>query len=232
MKKSLLKLSLIALLFTSCAKNETTTDTSLKYSFSAINLNSTLSATASASGVVVTAGTNGSINWTGVSVNVSKLEFSATHAGTSTSVEIKNLNSVNALKPDSLSGKIALTSGVYEKIQFKLTMAESATNPPFILSGTYIEASGTKIPVVVQLNQSQLINLEAARLEVDKGTYIAKVTLELNALVKGLVASDFGQTVRTGANNTIVVNSTTNRALYEKLTSRLASTASISIVKQ
>jgi hypothetical protein len=232
MKKSLLKLSLIALLFTSCTKDEATTDTSLKYSFHAINLSSTLSTTASASGVVVTAGTNGSVNWTGVSVNVNKIEFSASHAGTTTSVELKNLNSVNALKPDSLSGKIALTSGVYEKLQFKLTMAESATNPPFILTGTYTEASGTKIPVIVQLNQSQLINLEAARIEVAKGTYIAKVTFELNALVKGLVASDFGQTVRVGADNKIVVNSTTNRALYEKLTARLNSVASISIAKQ
>ena len=232
MNKSLLKLLFAALLFAGCTKESTTADTSLKYSFSAINLSSTLGTTASASGVVVSAGTNGSINWTGASINVSKLEFNASHAGTTVSVEQKNFNSVNALKPDSLAGKVSLTSGVYEKIQFKLTMAESATNPPLILTGTYVEASGTKIPVVVQLNQSQLINLEIARLEVDKGTYIAKVTLELNALVKGLVASDFGATTRTGTNNTIFINSTTNRALYEKLSARLASTITSSIYKQ
>ncbi|WP_316785225.1 hypothetical protein [Pedobacter frigiditerrae] len=232
MKRSLLKLSVIALLFASCAKDTTTTETSLKYSFNAINLSSTLSTTASASGVVVAAGTNGSINWTGVSVNVSKIEFSASHTGTNTAVVVQNFTNVNALKPDSLSGKIDLKAGVYEKIQFKLTMTESATNPPFILTGTYTEASGTKIPVIVQLNQSKLISLEVARLEVDKGVYIAKVTLELNALVKGLVASDFGQTTRIGADNKIVVNSTTNRALYEKLTARLSSVAGISITKQ
>ena len=232
MKKSLLKLAIVALLFSSCVKETATTETALKYSFSAINLSSTLSATATASGVPVAAGTNGSINWTGVSVNVSKLEFSATHAGAISSYELKNFNSVNALKPDSLSGNVPLTIGAYEKLQFKLTLAESATNPPLILTGTYIEASGTKIPVVVQLNQAQIINLEAARLEVSKGIYIAKVTLELNALVKGLVASDFGQTTRTGTDNKIVVNSTTNRALYEKLITRFGSVASISLTKQ
>ncbi len=222
---------LILLLISSCTKDEATTDNSLKYSFQATNLNSTLGATAAASGVVVAAGTNGSINWTGINVNVNKLEFSATHAGTVIALEQKNFSSVNALKPDSLAGKVSLTTGVYEKIQFKLTLTESATNPPLILNGTYIEASGTKIPVVVQLNQSQVINLEAARLEVTKGTYVAKVTLSLNELVKGLVASDFGQTTRTGSNNTIVVNATTNRALYEKLTARFAAVANISISK-
>jgi hypothetical protein len=232
MKKSLSKLAIVALLFSSCAKETTTTETALKYSFSAINLSSTLSTTATASGVAVAAGTSGSINWTGVSVNVSKLEFSAIKAGTTSSFELKNFNSVNALKPDSLSGNVPLTIGAYEKLQFKLTLAESATNQPLILTGTYIEASGTKIPVVVQLNQAQIINLEAARLEVSKGIYIAKVTLELNALVKGLVAIDFGQTTRTGTDNKIVVNSTTNRALYEKLITRFGSVASISLTKQ
>jgi hypothetical protein len=232
MKNFLLVISVIVgLLFVSgCSKENAVTDTELSYSFSARNTSATLSTTATASGVATAVATNGSINWAGIRVNVSKIEFTAIHLGTSTSVELKNLYNINALKPDSLSGKILLTAGVYENIRFKLTLAESATNPPLILNGNYVEASGTIIPVVVQFNQSQFIDLEAAKIEVSKGKYIAKITLELNALVKGLVASDFGQTVRT--NNTIVVNSTTNRALYEKLVSRLVNTTSVSVAKQ
>jgi hypothetical protein len=232
MKKLYFTTSIVCLLtvLIGCTKETTKTDTQLSYSFNAINLNATLSANSSASGAIVPAGTNGSINWTSASVNVSKIEFSAMHGGNPVSLEEKNLM-FNALKPDSLSGTVSLISGVYEKNEFKISLNESATNPPFMLRGTYIEASGTKIPVVVQLNITQLIKLEAARIEINQGKYIAKVTIELNGLVKGLTASDFGQTTRIAPNNTILVSSTVNRALFEKLVLKLPSTLSVSMTK-
>lgn len=233
MKKLYFTTSIICLLtlLIGCTKETTETDTQLGYSFNAINLNASLSSNSSASGAIVAAGTNGSINWTSASVNISKVEFTSYQGGKSISLESKNL-AINALKPDSLSGIVSLTSGVYEKNEFKISLNESATNPPFILRGTYIEASGTKIPVIVQLNLTQLIKLEAARIEVKKGKYIARVTIELNGLVKGLTASDFGQTIRTAPNNTILVSNTVNRALFEKLVLKLPSTLSLSMTKE
>ncbi|WEK20967.1 MAG: hypothetical protein P0Y49_07425 [Candidatus Pedobacter colombiensis] len=234
MKKLYFTTSIICLLtfFMGCTKDATTTDTELSYSFNAINLNASLSTNATASGAVVAAGTNGSINWTSASLNISKVEFSATQAGKAISLESKNLFAVNALKPDSLSGTVSLTSGIYEHNEFKISMNESATNPPLVLTGTYIEASGTKIPVIVQLNAAQVINLEAPKIEITKGKYVAKVTVELNGLVKGLTASDFGQTTRTAPNNTILVTNTINRALFEKLALKLPSILSLSLTKQ
>ncbi|MBO9672123.1 MAG: hypothetical protein J7577_01665 [Sphingobacteriaceae bacterium] len=226
---------LMVVLFMACTKKEVATDTKLSYSFSASNLNASLSsnASASASGAVVAAGTNGSINWTTASVNVAKIEFSATKSGSGAiSLETKNLYLVNALKPDSLSGTVSLASGVYENNQFNLTLASSLTNPPLLLTGTYIEASGTKIPVRFEMNQAQVVKLEAKRVEVTAGTYVAKVTVQLNALVTGLTASDFGQTTRTGTNNMIIISSTINRALYEKLVARFTSTLSVDFSKQ
>lgn len=218
--------------FTGCTKNADTPDTQLRYSFSAINLNASLSSNSGASGAIVPAGTNGSINWSTASVNIAKIEFSAIRSGNPVSLEMKNLYSINALKPDSLSGEVLLSSGIYERNEFKISINESVSNPPLLLSGTYIEASGTKIPVVVQLNISQVIKLEAPRIEVTNGKYIAKVTVELNNLVKGLTAGDFGQTIRTSPNNTILVSSTVNRALFEKLVLRLPSILSVSMTKQ
>ncbi|MNK39927.1 hypothetical protein D3C87_585500 [compost metagenome] len=101
-----------------------------------------------------------------------------------------------------------------------------------MLTGTYIEASGTRIPVIVQLNMTQLIKLEAPKIEISKGKYVARVTVELNGLVKDLTASDFGQTARTAPNNTILVTNTINRPLFEKLASRLPSILSLSMTKQ
>lgn len=224
--------ALLMLLFTNCTKKEVPADTKLSYSFSASNLNASLSSNATASGAVVAPGTNGSINWTTASVNIAKVEFSATKAGTPISLESKNLYLVNALKPDSLSGTVSLVSGVYEHNQFNLTMNSSTTNPPLLLTGTYIEASGTKIPVRFEMNQPQLIKLEAARVEVTSGTYLAKVTIQLNALVIGLTASDFGQTTRTGVNNMIVISNTINKMLYDKLITRFTSTLSVNFSKQ
>jgi len=234
MKKfyNIIFVALLAVLFTNCTKKEVAADTKLSYSFSAGNLSASLSSNAAASGAVVAPGTNGSINWNTASINIAKIEFSATKAGTPVSLESKNLYLVNALKPDSLSGTVSLVAGVYEHNQFNLTMSSSLTNPPLLLTGTYIEASGTKIPVRFEMIQTQLIKLEAARVEVTSGAYLAKVTIQLNALVTGLTASDFGQTTRTGTNNTIIISNTINKALYEKLVARFTSTLSVNFSKQ
>lgn len=231
MKRLLFVLSFLsaAILLNGCTKDSATSDTQLSYSFNAINMSASLGATSTASGLIVPALSNGSITWNSASINIAKAEFSATLAGVPVSYEAKNFFGVNTLKPDSLSGVVPLKAGVYENIKFKLTLTESTTNPPLILNGTYTEASGTKIPVSVQLNQPQLLNLEAGRYEVTAGKHRAKIVIELNALVKGLIASDFGQTTRIGTDNKIVVNATTNRALFEKLMARFSNCVNVNV---
>ena len=217
-------------LFSACTKTGTINDVTLNYSFNLLNQSSSLN-TEAASGTPVAAGTNGSINWTSATINISKAEFSASHAGSTTTLSSSNLFGINPFRPDSLSGTVSIPSGVYENLHFNITMNESATNPPLTLNGTYTEASGTKIPVVVTLNSVITFAKEAKRIEVTSGKYVAKVTIELNALVKGLTASDFGQTTRTSPNNTILVNYNTNRTLYDKLKARLPNTISINVSK-
>jgi hypothetical protein len=228
MKKITTFFLLLIVFATGCTKDAATT---LNYSFNLSNPSAVVS-TEAASGTPIAAGSNGSINWTSASVNIAKIEFSASHAGTTPSFESKNLFNVNPLKVDSLSGSVSIPAGVYENLRFKVTMSESTANPPIVLNGTYTEASGTKIPVIATLNSAQSFIKEAARIEVATGTYVAKATLDLSALVKGLTANDFGQTTRTGTNNSIVVNSTTNRALFEKLSVRIVNTMSITVAKK
>ncbi len=217
----------IALTFNSCVKEAGPQTAQLSYSFGASNLAASL-ATADA-GTPVSPLTNRSITWTSMTVNISKIEVSAKLAGKEVNLESKDIFAVNPLKADSLVGTVPVASGIYENVRFKLTMAESATNPPFLLNGTYTEESGTKVPIFVQLNQSRLITIEMAKFEITKGTHRAKINFQLNDLVKGLTMSDFGQTTRSGSNNTIVVNSTTNRALFEKLSVRLANIGSVTV---
>lgn len=228
------KISFIALLavtlFTACTKLGVNDKATLSYSFSLLNQSATLS-TEAASGTPVTAGTNGSINWTSAAINIAKAEFSATQSGSAIAFSSSNLYNINPFKTDSLSGTVDIPTGAFENIRVKVTMNESNANPPLVLNGTYIEGSGTNIPVVVTLNSALSYTKEAQRIDVTSGKYIAKVTVELNALVKGLTAADFGQTTRTGSKNTIMVNSTTNRALYDKLLARLPNTVSVKVSK-
>lgn len=218
--------------FSSCVKEGATTDIKLKYAVNATNLSAALKNSGAESGIVVATGTNGSINWTSANVNISQIEFSTTHLGANSVFNTENVFVPDALKSNLLVGEVSVTSGVYENNKFKLTLKESATNPPVILNGNYVEASGTVIPVELKLNMNQSLVLENPRVEITSGTYIANVKLELNNLVKGLVASDFGQTTRSGTNNAISINSVTNRALYEKLLIRLPSCLSVNVSKQ
>lgn len=232
-KLALLIPALFAMLFVaSCTKDDSAGQAKLSYSFSVDNLYASLGTTAATSGTPVAQGTNGSINWTSMSLNISKIVLNANRAGSNIALESKNLNSINPLQAGILSGTITIPAGVYENIKFNVTLTENATVPTLTLNGTYIEVSGTQIPVSVQFTQSQLLNYESKRIEIIKGDYVASASIKINELVKGLTRNDFGQTTRTGTNNAIVVTSTVNRPLYEKLMANLASTISFDISKK
>lgn len=216
----------------SCVKDGSSTDSKLIYAANAINLSSSLKNSGSESGVVVPAGTSGSINWVSAKVNISQMEFSTNHLGANSSYTTDNVFIPDALKANFFVGEVPVSSGVYESNRFKLTLKESATAPPILLNGNYIEASGTVIPVELKFNMNQSMVLENGRIEISTGNYIASVKLELNNLVKGLTASDFGQTTRSGTNNSISINSVANRPLFEKLLVRLPSALSINVSKQ
>nr|MBC7612457.1 hypothetical protein [Pseudopedobacter sp.] len=218
-------------LFESCTKDTGYTDTKLSYSIKTTNLSASLKSNSAESGVVATPNSNGSINWTSASINFDQVDFISTHGGVTTTQIFKNLYFPNALK-DSVSGSLNIFTGLYENINFVLKISESADNPPILIKGNYIETSGTSIPVEVRLNLNQSFTFKNDNVEIKSGTYVAKITVELNNLVKGLTAADFGQTIRTGANNTIVINSTLNNALLVKLLINLKSCLSLKVVQQ
>ncbi len=218
-------------LFGSCIKEDGFTDTKLSYSLKATNLSASLKSNATESGLVVVPNTKGSINWSSASINLAQADFISLNDGATSTKTVENLFFKNALK-DSISGVLNIKSGSYKNINFLIKIAESKTNTPILIRGNYIEESGTTIPVEVNLNISQSINLQSPDIEITMGSYLAKITVELNNLVKGLTASDFGQTTRTGANNAIIINTETNKLLFAKLLLNLRSCISIDISKQ
>lgn len=216
----------------SCVKDDTNTKGNLKYAVNAINLSSTIRNSGLESGAVTPAGSNGSINWTSAKVNISQIAFSTTHLGAKSTFTTENVFIQDALTTNTSMGEVSVSSGVYENNKFTLTLKESANTVPVILNGNYVEASGTIIPVELKFNMNQSFMLEYPRIEISSGTYVANIKLELNNLVKGLIASDFGQTTRSDTNNAISISSVNNRGLFEKLLIRLPNCLSMNVVKQ
>lgn len=233
MKKALQGVFILfsAILLTGCQK-DSVNDGELTYNFKTSNLSASLSSTASASGSPVTPFSNGSITWKSGTVNIQQIYFGAKKNNTPFAVEFEKLSNIDILKTSTISGSIAIPTGTYSDIKLRLRLRESATNKPLVLLGTYTEVSGTKIPVEVQFNESYELTLNPPQLTIKGDKYDVNVNLDLSKLAKNLTLADFGQTTRSGADNMILINSTRNIALFEKLKANFLLIADAQITKK
>jgi hypothetical protein len=218
MKKALQGIFILiaAVLLNGC-KKDSVNDGELTYNFKTSNLSASLSSTSSSSGSPVAPLSNGSITWKSGTVNIHQIYFGAKKDNTPFAVEFEKLSNIDILKTSTVSGSIAIPTGTYSDIKLRLRLKESATNKPLVLLGTYTEVSGTKIPVEVQFNETYELTLTPPQLTIKGDKYDVNVNIDLSKLAKNLTLSDFGQTVRSGPDNMILVNSTKNIALFEKL---------------
>ncbi|MEJ7693334.1 hypothetical protein [Daejeonella sp.] len=218
MKKTLQSIFILfsAILLNSCQK-DSVHDGELTYHFKTSHLSASLGTTGATSGTPVAPLSNGSITWLSGTINVQQIYFGAKKDNTAFAVEFEKLSSIDILKTSTISGSVAIPTGTYTDIKLRIRLKESATHKPLVLLGTYTEVSGTKIPVEVQFNETYELTLHPPPVTIKGDKYDVNLTLDLSKLVKNLIQADFGQAVRTGPNNMILVNSTTNRALFEKL---------------
>lgn len=222
---------LTSILLFACEK-DSVNDGELIYNFKTSNLSASLGTTGSASGNPVAPLSNGSITWTSGAVNIQQIYFGAKKDNTPFAVEFEKLSAIDILKTSTISGSVPIPTGTYSEIKLRLRLKESSTNKPLVLLGTYTEVSGTKIPVEVQFNETYEFTLNPSQISIKGDKYDVNVTLDLSKFVKNLTQSDFGQTVRSGTNNMILVNNTKNVALYEKLKLNLILIANAQITKK
>lgn len=233
MKKALQGIFILiaAVLLSGCQK-DSVNDGELTYNFKTSNLSASLSSTASSSGSPVAPLSNGSITWKSGTVNIQQIYFGAKKNDTPFAVEFEKLSNIDILKTSTVSGSITIPTGTYSDIKLRLRLKESATNKPLVLLGTYTEVSGTKIPVEVQFNETYELTLNPPQLTIKGDKYDVNVNLDLSKLAKNLTLSDFGQTVRSGADNMILVSSTKNIQLFEKLKANFLLIADAQITKK
>ncbi|SKB83495.1 hypothetical protein [Daejeonella lutea] len=233
MKKALQSVLIVffATVLNGCQK-DSVNDGELTYNFKTSNLSASLSSTASASGTPVAPLSNGSITWKSGTVNIQQIYFGAKKDNTPFAVEFEKLSNIDILKVSTVSGSVAIPTGTYSDIKLRLRLKESATNKPLVLLGTYTEISGTKIPIEIQFNETYELTLTPPALTIKGDKYDVNVNLDLSKLAKNLTLSDFGQTTRSGADNMILVNSSKNVALFEKLKANFLLIADAQITKK
>lgn len=233
MKKALQSILIVffAIVLNACQK-DSVNDGELTYNFKTSNLSASLSSTASASGTPVAPLSNGSITWKSGTVNIQQIYFGAKKDNTPFAVEFEKLSNIDILKVSTVSGSVAIPTGTYSDIKLRLRLKESSTNKPLVLLGTYTEISGTKIPVEIQFNETYELTLTPPALTIKGDKYDVNVNLDLSKLAKNLTLSDFGQTTRSGADNMILVNSSKNVALFEKLKANFLLIADAQITKK
>lgn len=231
-KNRILLLLLIAGVAINGCQKENVGDGKLNYIFTPTNLSASLSSTASGSGLPVAPLSNGSITWNTGRINIKSISFSSKKANNSVSLEYTKLSNIDILKSGILSGSLAIPTGTYNDIKLKLNLAVSNTDKPLVLLGTYTEVSGTKIPVEFQFNENYELKISPPEISIKGDIYDVNVTLDIAKLVKNTIFGDFGNTSRSGTDKMILINSSTNRALYEKLMVNLASIPDVKITKK
>jgi len=213
-----------AILFSACTKEEDTAN-KVTYQAKPANFSSSVGASVSGSGLAVDAGANSSITWTEGTLNIQEIDFEAKKDGSTIEYEYKQLVNVNLKNAGSSLGSVTIPDGTYNEVELKLELKKSSTSAiPVVLKGTYEDLSGASIPVEFQFNEDVEVKVEAEDLVVEANSHIAYINMQLNKLLSNISISDM--TMASKTNGTIVISSTSNTALYNKLKASLDTFAS------
>ncbi len=134
---------------------------------------------------------------------------------------MKNAVNVNLFNLSPILGNVTIPPGTYNEVELKLELKKSTTSTiPLTLKGMYTNGSAINIPVEFYFNEDFEIEVEAENLVVS-GTndYLGLINMQLNKFLTNVSSSDLDGATKT--NGTIIISSTSNLNLYNKLKSNL-----------
>jgi hypothetical protein len=122
---------------------------------------------------------------------------------------------------NSIIGEISLAPGIYDEISIKIESfkSDAGSSPVFYLSGIYSNSNGDDKRINVIVNEDfeiEVNNIDTLNAIYD---YTAVVQMNLTLLMSGILQSDLDSAVLT--NDKIVISSTSNVALYNKIKENL-----------
>lgn len=173
---------------------------------------------------------NPSLTWDSSYIVVSKIEFEAekkdslSQASMEINFEWKGPKTIDLFSLDAFVGSISLPPGVYHEISVKLESrrSDAGVSPVFFVAGSYTNAGGSVIPVVVFVNEDFEIRAkqEGFLLDASADDYTTLIHIHINLLMSGITTTDLENASQT--DGTIVISASSNSDLYEKIYANLA----------
>ncbi|GAB2705082.1 hypothetical protein GCM10027037_33490 [Mucilaginibacter koreensis] len=219
-----LSLALVGLLsLSACKKDNTTASADADVSFGMASDNTLVTvATTNGSGQLATFATAttpaiASVKWTDAIANISKFKLEAKKDGSSYEVSSAGLANVDLLALNPSTIKATLPKGTYTHVELKVQLVKATgTAMPLVLKGTYTTKAGTTVPIEFDFNDNLILVASLNDLTVDgKNNFVAKLNLHLNKMFGNISAQQIDNATRT--NGAVLINSTTNVALYQKI---------------
>ena len=180
-----------------------------------------------------------SFTWDTSFINVSKIEFDAekresevSHDSSEMHLEWTGPKKIDLFNLNSIVGSMTLQPGIYDEISVKVIAykADAGNSPVFYLSGSYTNSSGTAIPIVIIVNEDFMfkVKLEGSQLDA-VNDYSTLINLNLSKLMANVLISDL--TAASLTNGKIIISSTSNVALYDKINTNVSTCAESEVNK-
>lgn len=221
---------LTAFLFSSCTKKEDAPAfLSPQISFAlntdnSLNIQTFGSTASSGNGLMVgTTLTNASVTFTSGVANIAAFKLEAKRNNMKIEITTKNLTNVDLFGLNQLLATVPIDTGTYKEIEIKAVLAKTTTtNLPLVLKGYFTTKGGTQVPLEFNFNDNAVLRAEVENIHLDgKKDLATTISLHLNKLLANITAADIDHTTR--INNTILISSTVNVDLYNKILANLAS---------
>jgi hypothetical protein len=216
----------------SCKKNDTNEDATLSYRYQ-VKSTSTLSigATTAGTGNFVNHGTKGSLTWGGLSFNLGKVTMTGTSSGKVLNIESGSIGTVFPFAADSLSGKVKLTAGHFQNCSFNFQLTPPPAFHLLHLLMFYYDMNNIPCETYLFIDQPTSFVINTDSFTIEKGESVANVDIDMRKLLTGLTRSDFESTIKETGSNVVILTTTKNKLLYDKIVSNIASAFSIRISK-
>jgi hypothetical protein len=227
MKKNLFKfpgvLVCSALLFVACSEGKDSSDAEINYQVEPVNLTASIGPGLSESGLVVDINSNSSLTWKAGYVTIARLDFEAKKEDKEIEYKISKPVTVDFFNASHEFGNVDIAPGTYKEVGLELVLKKQITGNVFAISGDYVNELGKSTPVEFNYNEDLTFSSETEDLTVSASTdYTGLLILELNKLLTETSSSDFRSATK-DASGKIVISSTSNIELFNKIKTAIAS---------
>lgn len=198
--KSIFALAAFSSVLLFSCKKEKTGNPSVAYNLKSTNTSSPVARVA-----------GGSISWSAAYANVTEIRFETENNAVEIEYTSEARKKVDLLSTQSTLGNVQVPAGVYSRAEFEIELSGTATESALELQGSF---NGT--PVLFKVGGNYEIETERENITiVDGKDYTSVTALNFSLLTQGVTEAMLSNATLT--NGTIVISSSSNSDIYEKM---------------